>query len=246
MPFHRVVDEVFALAERVLRSTGLYGVFFVSLVSNSIPFVALPYLVYIIVYASRFTDFRSLVLIAVVSGIGAGLGKIIIYFIGRGFSSISPASRTARNWSYLASRHKVAGFFAILFVAITPAPDDVVLIPMGFASYSIALYALAVFLGKTVHSILAVVYGRTVLNLFEEKLGLPLWLSTLLLIALTAVVIYVVGQVDWVKATELYASRGLATTLKFVLVSVADALVKPFRHLARSVTRILSFIRSRV
>ncbi|MGC9121806.1 MAG: hypothetical protein ACP5HP_02580, partial [Thermogladius sp.] len=84
MPFHRVVGEVFALAERVLRSTGLYGVFFTSLVSNSIPFVALPYLVYIIVYASRFSDFRSLVLIALVSGIGAGLGKVIVYFIGRG------------------------------------------------------------------------------------------------------------------------------------------------------------------
>jgi len=226
-----IVRDLFHLFMRLLGETGLYGVFFVSLISNSIPFVAIPYLLYIVLYAAGFRDPTSLLLISLVSGLGAGLGKILVYFIGRGFASLSSSSRTVRNWAYLASKHKLAGFLAVLFVTLTPVPDDVVLIPMGFASYSLLLYAVGVFVGKIVQSSLAVIYGRALVSLLEERLGLPLWLSALILAAATLIIIYIIGQVDWMKATEIYAGQGLWKSLVYITASIGVAIVKPFKHL---------------
>ena len=226
-----IVRDLFHLFMRLLGETGLYGVFFVSLISNSIPFVAIPYLLYIVLYAASFRDPTSHLLISLVSGVGAGLGKILVYFIGRGFASLSSSSRTVRNWAYLASKHKLAGFLAVFFVALTPASDDVVLIPMGFASYSLLLYAVGVFVGKIIQSSLAVIYGRALVSLLEERFGLPLWLSALILLVATLIVIYIIGQVDWMKAAEIYASQGLWKSLVYITASIGVAIVKPFKHL---------------
>jgi len=234
-----IVRDVFHLIMRILGESGLYGVFFVSFISNAIPFVAIPYLLYIVLYAAGFRDPTSLLLISLVSGVGAGLGKILVYFIGRGFASLSSSSRTVRNWAYLASKHKLAGFLAVLFVTLTPVPDDVVLIPMGFASYSLIFYAVGVFVGKIVQSSLAVIYGRALVSLLEERLGLPLWLSALILAAATLIIIYIIGQVDWMKAAEIYASQGLWKSLVYITASIGVAIVKPFKHLYRLLQRFI-------
>ncbi|WP_440059641.1 VTT domain-containing protein [Thermogladius sp. 4427co] len=239
MVWHSLARDVVHSIMVFLSKAGLYGVFIVSLASNAIPFVAIPYLVFVILYTANIHDARLLFLTALASGVGAGVGKLVVYFVGRGVASLRPTSTTFRNWQYLGSRHRLAGFIAIFLIAVTPAPDDIVLIPMGIASYNIILYSIAVFTGKIIHSLLAVIYGKTVLLILEERLGLELWESSLILLILTIIIVYLIGQVDWARVAEAYGEEGFKRSMKIVLSSLVEAVVKPFRAVCRWLKKLM-------
>lgn len=177
------------------------GVFLISLISNSIPFVGLPYL-NVLVVLSPFLNFEDILFIVIVSALGASIGKIVIYTIGAGMR-VTLSERTKENLIFFEKIFKKWGFFAILLFSASPLPDDVLYIPLGIARYKISYYFLAVFLGKIVITSYVLVFGKIASEFMRDFINNS-FLSLLLFFFLTTAVSVAVIKIDWKKLFEKY------------------------------------------
>lgn len=177
------------------------GIFLISLISNSIPFVGLPYL-NVLVILSPFLSFEEVVIVSIVSALGASIGKIVIYVIGAGMR-ITLSEKTKENLIFFEKIFRKWGFFAIFLFAASPLPDDVLYIPLGIAKYRISHYFLAVFFGKVVITSYVLFAGKITSEAMKELLGNNI-ISLLIFFSLTLVFSIVVIKIDWKKLFEKY------------------------------------------
>ncbi|MEM0088237.1 MAG: VTT domain-containing protein [Archaeoglobaceae archaeon] len=177
------------------------GIFLISLISNSIPFVSLPYLNFLFAL-SPFFSFEDLVVVSILSALGASIGKIFVYTIGAGMR-LTLSEKTKENLMFFEKIFKKWGFFAIFLFAASPLPDDVLYIPLGIAKYRISYYFLAVFLGKLVITSYVLVFGRITSGVIKEIVGSS-FLGLLLFFSLTLLISVLVIKIDWKKLFEKY------------------------------------------
>ncbi|MEM2060516.1 MAG: VTT domain-containing protein [Archaeoglobaceae archaeon] len=177
------------------------GIFLISLISNSIPFVGLPYLNFLFAL-SPFFSFEDLVVVSILSALGASIGKIFVYTIGAGMR-LTLSEKTKENLMFFEKIFKKWGFFAIFLFAASPLPDDVLYIPLGIAKYRISYYFLAVFLGKLVITSYVLVFGRITSGVIKEIVGSN-FLGILLFFSLTLLISVLVIKIDWKKLFEKY------------------------------------------
>ncbi|MEM0353311.1 MAG: VTT domain-containing protein [Archaeoglobaceae archaeon] len=177
------------------------GIFLISLISNSIPFVGLPYLNFLFAL-SPFFSFEDLVVVSILSALGASIGKIFVYTIGAGMR-LTLSEKTKENLMFFEKIFKKWGFFAIFLFAASPLPDDVLYIPLGIAKYRISYYFLAVFLGKLVITSYVLVFGRITSGVIKEIVGSS-FLGLLLFFSLTLLISVLVIKIDWKKLFEKY------------------------------------------
>ncbi|MEL9908652.1 MAG: VTT domain-containing protein [Desulfurococcus sp.] len=232
------------LIREVLHGAGGYiGVFMVSLVSNAIPYSTIPYLFWLIPFFTRYRDLGNLIIAVAVSALGASVGKLIVYFVGRGLSTLGSESRFKQNISYLTNKHSKAVFLTVFLAAALPIPDDVVYIPVGYARYSVPLFFTALLAGKLVITVMAAIYGRALSFLFEERGGLPVWLSIVLYIFLTIIVMYVAGSINWINVSNIAGEKGVAKAIDFLLKEIALSLKRIPGRISFLIKRILGLIR---
>ena len=186
---------------------GYLGAFFSALLSHLIPFIAFPYLAVVWLLASTIPSLDPL-LIGVLSGVGAGLGKLSSYFIGRGGARVVGEERR-RQLEVLKGLVRDYAAVAVFIASATPVPDDVVLISVGMINYPVWKYLLATLGGK--------VFLCTVVALsasgFAEVMGWLVggsggWLSVAASIAFMLAVTYVILRVDWAFVAEEVARSG--------------------------------------
>ena len=213
-----VHDEVLrALIEGVyyifmsVRSNPYIFVFIASLIGNSIPYAAVPYYLLLIYYSNRYHDPLFLVSIAIISGIGSTIGKMVIYLIGKGVSKIL-SEESRKNVEIFGNLIKKWGFLFVLVATSTPIPDDVILIPIAFTGYSVSLYFLATFLGKTVTSLLIVFLGRGFSTAVED-IGLPQYLQIPILLTVSIIFMIIIMKIDWIGVVREYQIGGLRGTI---------------------------------
>ncbi len=209
-----VYDEVLrALIEGIyyifinINSNPYILVFIASLIGNSIPYAAVPYYLLLIYYSNKYHDPLSLVLIAITSGVGSTIGKIVIYLIGRGISKILP-EENRKNVETFGNLIKRWGFLFVLVATSTPIPDDVILIPIAFTGYSASLYFLATLLGKTLASLVIVFLGRGFSTAVED-VGIPQYLQIPLLLSVSIILIIIIMKIDWISIVREYQVSGL-------------------------------------
>ncbi|MEM2206262.1 MAG: VTT domain-containing protein [Sulfolobales archaeon] len=184
-------------------SMGMLGMFIISLVANSIPFVALPYLAIIMAYSVFIQDLTTKLLLALISALGATVGKLIIYSIGSLFR-LGLSQKTLKNLELF---NRIAGkslFLAIFLFASLPLPDDVLYIPMGMTRYSIPKYLIAVLSGKTVLTSVIVFYSHLIKEqVMEFTFLLPVYVVITLLFS------YIIIKVDWTAVLDTLTSKGV-------------------------------------
>jgi len=210
----------------IVRNRELIGVFVVSLVSNAIPYSTIPYLFWLIPFFMRLRDTRMLATAVLASAMGASLGKLIVYFVGRGLSTVGQDSRFKHNITYIVNKYGKATFLTILLTAALPMPDDVVFIPVGYARYSPALFFIAVLTGKIIETSMAAIYGRTLAFLFRENYNLPGWLIIPVYIVVTMLITYIAGSVDWLGLGNTIREKGLREGVIELAREVLTALKK--------------------
>lgn len=182
-------------------------IFIISLVGNSIPYTAMPYYIALIYYSYLYHDPLTLSIIAISSGIGSTVGKLVIYFIGRGVSKMMP-EKNRKNAEIFGGLIKKWGFLFVLIATSTPVPDDIILIPIAFTGYSIYLYFLATLLGKTMASLVIVFFGRG-LSRAVEDVGLPQYIQVPLLLLVSIVLMIIIIKIDWATVVSEYQISGL-------------------------------------
>jgi len=193
----------------IARNEELIVVFVVSLVSNAVPYSTIPYLFWLVPLFMRLRDIWMLVIAVQASAVGASLGKLIVYFVGRGLSTVSRDSRFKHNIMYIVNKYEKATFLMVLLVAALPIPDDVVYIPVGYARYNLALFFTALLTGKIIITSMAAIYGRALAFLFTESYNLPGWLIIPVYIVVTMLITYITGSVDWLGLGNTVREKGL-------------------------------------
>jgi len=203
---------------------GYLGFFIIAFISNAIPYSTIPYLVIIAPMLGRLSGLS--LLSAILSlGAGATLGKIVVYLVGRGMARV----KLIRSYTYEASRffrhHKTPVFILVFIVAALPIPDDVFYIPIGMSKYSFVEFSLALLAGKLVITLLAAIYGRALHFILEELAAFPVYIQIPISILITALLVLVIGKIDWKEVENAYIERGVATAIICLTRSLIESIV---------------------
>jgi len=130
-----------------LASTyGYLGAFVVSLFGNFTILFPIPYIIVIFTLGSLG---GNPVVLGVLGGIGATIGEFSAYVVGKGIGMTELAEKYGERLEGISQLIKDKGFFAIFFFAITPIPDDIILVPLGMINYPYRKTLAAMFMGKT-------------------------------------------------------------------------------------------------
>lgn len=217
------------------------GVFTISLVSNSVPFVGVPYLLLVASYIAREAiRFGVPVEVALIltSALGATLGKLIVYFVAAGFR-LKLSEATKDNLKYFTKYTKKMAFPLIILFSATPSPDDVLYVPLGVARYPLAYYFLGVFIGKAIMVWLASMYFRVLFKYLGDEIATNPVIAlcvALLTIYLTAIIL----RMNWKNVADTYSEMGALKSFKtlFKEFFVANAMLfKKLFSAASSVRR---------
>ena len=194
--------NIWGWMEGLVHSYGYAGAFVISIFGNFTLFFPVPYALTIYAFGATLDP----LLLGLVCGLGATIGEFSAYLIGRGGRELIEGSygRRLERAKTLIQRY---GMLAIFFFALTPLPDDLILIPLGMLKYSLRKALVAAFLGK-VAMCLAIAYaGRfsfeVVRDVFESGGALGGVISAVLLV----IVIVAMIKVDWSKFIGNFAGK---------------------------------------
>ena len=155
-------------------------------------------------------DTTAKVAVGVIIAFAAAFAKGIHYMVTFFVSGRLSQKRQAR---LQAGAHKIRRWaFPLLFlVAVTPLPDEPIVIPLGLMKYSPSKFFLSYFLGKLAIAVIGVFFGSFAGNLAEDWLGLSqttiFILSIVTSIILTVVITVILLKVDVDKLLEKYKGK---------------------------------------
>jgi uncharacterized membrane protein YdjX (TVP38/TMEM64 family) len=222
---------------RELQKYGPAGIFLAALVSNLIPGFPAIYLTFVSAYAAIVHDIRSQALVVLAAGVGAGIGKIFIFYTSNFIASRSTRVRRMRSeYQWLLRSGRLGIFVAILLFASLPLPDDVLYIPLGITGFSPLWFAVGVILGKIILTLIVLVLGNAYWSLAEELFpgdteGTVNWpLAMTGLVVGTLLFTGFIFSIDWKKVYEAYSKQGFRKgTLVLLKVALEVLTLRPLR-----------------
>ena len=175
--------------------------FLASTMGNLIPFFPIPYLALIFVISISFKEINLLAL-SFIGALGAALGKMVSYSIGRGGSKLL-GRKYEKRFNALKKLLGKSPILAAFLAAASPLPDDIIFIPLGLIKYDLIKTFLACLAGKFVITSLTILLGRfsrEVISLFFEEKENYFVIGASIIIILISIIIMI--KVDWEKIVE--------------------------------------------
>jgi membrane protein YqaA with SNARE-associated domain len=179
---------------------GYLGIFVASFLGAVSIVIPVPYTILIVMMGKILNP----IFLALSAGLGAALGEMFGYMLGYYGRAVISDERK-RKVDYILKIFKRYGSLAIFIFALTPLPDDLILIPLGIMHYSFIKAFIPCFLGKIVMSLILAYGGRLSISFIEIIFGgeegsiWAMMATTILLIA----IIIVMLKVDWEKIIRL-------------------------------------------
>lgn len=184
---------------------GYPGAFLISVIGNATILIPFPYVGVAFILGGIREGIVFVFdpwLIGIVSGIGAMIGEMTGYFIGYGGGTLIDKEQTSAFKKYV-DAHPRSTPLVVWFLAATPIPDDVLVVPLGAARYSWWKVGLAQILGKTMFLMSIAWSGRIGLDFVGSILGSTNPLSILSRVIevssvlLVVLAIYMLVRIDW-------------------------------------------------
>ncbi len=208
----------------LISQYGIIGVFIVSLLGNAIPYSTIPYLIFIILYSGTIQDPLTNLLITIMGGLGAAIGKVIVYYFGVGIRRLIPENMK-KNMEVFIRISRQSVFLAVFLFAALPLPDDILYVPLGAMRYDLTKFFIALLAGKIVITGTAVYFGYTVSWLIGNGGKAPWYIIVPALIILSLLLTYIVAKIDWAKAVKITEENGLWSGIRFVIEQTIKALM---------------------
>ena len=183
---------------------GYFGVFVASVFGSAIPFVPLPYLAIVVLLSGT----QNPLVLGLVAGTGAALGKITSYILGR-LGYLAAGEKTKRNLNAIHAVSPKYGMLGVFVFSVTPLPDDVYVIPMGIVRLPFWRFFIASLAGKVLLSVIVAYLGRAYFSasaLFLDGGLLPVLVFAA---AATLTLSIVIVRSDWILAVEIARTKGL-------------------------------------
>jgi len=180
---------------------GYFGSFIISIASNLILFVPIPYLIIIFALSTVLDPW----LLGLVSAIGATVGKVIIYYIGRSGRRILKDSQK-KKLEFARLIMEKYGSLAIFIMAATPVPDDILYIPLGMMRFNLIRFFTFTLMGKIVLTLLISLGGHYSIAWISFLLGGESVWVTIVTIVFIAGSVYLTAKIDWEELFYKYFS----------------------------------------
>lgn len=188
---------------------GYLGALIVSFIGNATILFPFPYIGVPFILGGITDDVTSMFvfdpwMIGIVAGFGALIGEMTGYAIGYGGGKLIDLDQR-NGFKEFVEAHPRATPIVLWFLAATPIPDDILIVPLGATRYPWWKVALPQFIGKTMFMMAIAWAGRFGLDFVETLFGStdPLSLASrgIEVIALLSVIIaiYLLVRIDWSK-----------------------------------------------
>lgn len=191
----------------ISKVLGYFGAFIVSFLGNASFLFPIPYMMITFVLGG-FTDSNTGLflfdpwLVGIISGLGATLGEMTGWLLGYGGGQLIDDTQRNAFSDYIDS-HPRATPFVVWVLAVTPIPDDFLIVPLGAAKYPWWKVVIPQFIGKSMFMIIAAWAGRFSLGFFEFLLGNPASITSrsieILALLLLIIGLYMLVRIDWKK-----------------------------------------------
>lgn len=191
----------------ISKIMGYFGPFIVSLIGNASFLFPIPYMM-VTFFLGGFTDTATGLflfdpwLVGIISGLGATIGEMSGYLLGYGGRRLIDEDQR-NGFSEYIEAHPRATPLVIWLLAITPVPDDFLIVPLGAAKYPWWKVAVPQFIGKSMFMIVAAWAGRYSLEFFEFLLGNPASITSrsieILALLFLVLGLYLLVRIDWKK-----------------------------------------------
>ncbi|MHA1617018.1 MAG: VTT domain-containing protein [Candidatus Njordarchaeales archaeon] len=185
----------------------LYIIAMVSvIIANASVFIYIPYPIILFSLAAK--PEVNLIVLIIVSSIGAAIGELSSYLIGfigkKAAEDIEKYRKKAEAMRRLLETRPLLVPFIVFFMALTPLPDDVILIPLGFVGYSLVKSVIACFLGKFVLITVIIlggrIFGEAIIKWLTNSNNTPYpWLDDIIILYIVVIIIYVILKIDFTK-----------------------------------------------
>jgi membrane protein YqaA with SNARE-associated domain len=186
--------DIWAWMTQLVTTYGYFGAFVISLFGNFTVFFPVPFAITIYAFGATLNPLT----LGLVTGVGSTIGEFSSYVIGRGGRRIIENTYGQRLDTAKKLIQKF-GMIIIFIFAVTPLPDDLILIPLGMLRYDLRKAMFAMFVGKTILCTGLAYAGyysySFISNLFSEGGILGGILSTVVLV----VIIVILLKIDWTK-----------------------------------------------
>jgi membrane protein DedA with SNARE-associated domain len=189
-----VIDDAIRSLLRWALHLGYPGVFLLSLVSNLIVFVPVPYLLSVF-FLSAHTEI-NVVLLSLISGLGAACGKLIVFTVSRSGRKLVN-EKSLHNLEFARMIMERYGFMAVFIIAATPLPDDIFYIPMGIAKFTFIKFFLACLAGKFLLTLVVALGGRYSISWIRGLIGPESLLGVIVTILFIAGSVYLTIKINW-------------------------------------------------
>jgi membrane protein YqaA with SNARE-associated domain len=188
---------------------GYFGIFLISLVGAMSVFVPIPYTV--VIFALGGLQTFDPLWIAVAAGIGSTIGEFSGYLIGFGGRKVI-SGKYKKKMDFLMKLFKKFGPVVIFIFALTPLPDDLLFIPLGFMRYSVLQAFIPALLGKFFSNLIIAYSGKFSVQIIRELFGvegegMSALIGIILALVLTVIVFIIMFKVDWEKRFGKYVNE---------------------------------------
>ncbi len=236
--------EVSGIIE-ALSQYGPPGLFLAAFISNLIPGFPAIYLAVVGTYAAIVDNPYANALALLAAGVGAGLGKTMVFYISNILGQRSKAVKRRREeHKWLFERAGKGVLVTVFLFAALPLPDDILYIPLGVAGYRLIPFMISVILGKIVLTMIAVFLGRIyrqfiskfmIGSAMDTGLGLEIVIAGAIIGAL--ILSYITLTMDWKTIFNVYKEKGILPAAKKLVVEFVKTLVKPLISIYSHVSR---------
>lgn len=139
----------------IIAGFGLIGVFIGALLANATVGVHVPYTALTLAVATAHDNVTAKMLLAVASGAGASAGEFVSYAVAYRLAQLSDALHDHTlivRLHRLITQHPRLIPLVVFIGAVSPLPDDVIIVPLALAKYSLRKLFLPLFSGKILHN----------------------------------------------------------------------------------------------
>ncbi|MGY5859667.1 MAG: VTT domain-containing protein [Candidatus Thorarchaeota archaeon] len=187
---------------------GYLGAFIVAFLGNATFLIPIPYMITTFILGGLVDSTDQFlfdpILVGLIAGLGATIGEMTGYLLGYGGSRFIEEGQRNAFSKYIEERPRATPFL-VWFLAISPLPDDFVIMPLGAAKYPWWKVAIPQFIGKSMFMILAAWLGRIsyatigdFVTSYDPSSIVSRGMEVLVLLGLI-ITLYLLIRIDWQK-----------------------------------------------
>lgn len=196
-------DAIFAISTNIGSwmyefgmAYGYIGAFVISFFGNLTIIFPVPYSVAIAALGAYGLD---PILLGVFAGIGATIGEISSYLLGRGMSMAQLEEKYGQRLKKVRQLVDEYGYLTVFIFAVTPLPDDMVMIPAGIIGLSLTKVIIASLIGKILLAIIIAYAGKYGFEMVSLMIGEDNPYSMVITLVGIIIISYLTIRIDWYK-----------------------------------------------